>query len=1410
MSSTIAIVIGVSKYLEGRFPTLPAAQIDAVHFARALTHWGVSEVALFLNEQASINSLHQWFASLAEKGPDIKLVFYFCGHGQREADAIPNSYLHFFDDRLNLDSLITYICQLGVQESYVFIDSCSLRINTLLNPKLHEEIKGNKHSSKSLYCLLSSGIQESFENNRYGYFTDALLKSLARFRKTEPDPTQLFREICKILEMDGLPLPEMYNIGNQKISFLPPLSSLSEKEGLMPRSEMIAKIGDALIINRGKIGVVIGERGAGKTSLCRFLISEPCKTIYIKIPPFSSPSIHLIDYLTFLLKPSQSLDEDFSDSLFLMDMAENLHVEQLCQFVQEVADYRIQFLFISSQNFTERLMPSLQRYLFQVEIDSFSLEEGKQLMLSFHLSKNEEYLIYLASKGNPLKMKQIAHHFRNGIQGNGTEKEEIFKVISALYACGCYLDKELFIDVFNLSYSSVALLEELGLVCWEVDAWVPHPIFYELAEAESDSLIIQKESVLEYWYRQIKRTPNQVRSAENLICLMICFGYEKKGDPYLKIAFRSLYRDGKDHLDLFIDGAQIFRFHSEMTEASTLLAEIFSDLERFDWAEKLAQAKPLKRKKQPYIWIIALFVASCAPFLYPFIHTVSPHIMNLKQIHPDFVGRSQYLQQLQNMCLKWNHVPSISVLWGETGIGKSEIAITFANLYAKHFRLICWIDCTTEESYAASYYALAKLLRISIDQEKDLIKKVHDFLETEKSSQPWLLILDNVEQTRELPLKGKGSVIVTTRDRTPWHSDYCINIAPFQEKEAIALLKKITNNSESHQISSLIKELDFFPLTLNLAAHYIAETPEMNEELYIKLLSQNNIDLISSMPLDARYSNSLLSSWNIKADELAENEPEILQWLHFCSCLCSSGIPAFWIEKWFTDIRKIEDPFQVKIRSAEILRSLANQCLIRYEKHTHTLSLHHLKQDVMKNDRHFQKETIDQVAQFLISCSENIEKIYEKEKNLSQWSNLREWEPHAAWFLHNYSSLCSKETISSLQNLLGNWKYIKGDYKDAQNYHQQVLKNRIELYGEEHPKTIISMNNLATILWENGQFAESKDLFCRSLNASKKLYKEDHLDVIVTLNNLGWVSWEMGQFEEAKALLNQSFHISKKLRACDPDFLQTVNDFIQFLDKDPTKDNLSDIEKATERALFLRHAGLWIAEVEGNPKKSLGYFNESLELLKKTVPKEDPRIAIAYGSVGISLNRAGESKKGKHYLSKALKIQKKVLGDEHPETAKSYANLSISLVNLGKFHKALECHLKALDIRRKSLGDEHPITAKSYSGIGMTLLGLEKYNEAVFYNQKALEIRRKVLGENHSETAQSYSRLGMNFGKLGQYEKALEYNLKALDILENIFGDNHYLTANVHTTLGACYRNLGRLEHAALHEQKAEEIRRLF
>ena len=159
---TVAIVIGVSQFENSKLETLPGARNDAILFANSLRNWGLEEkdIHLFLDLEASSETIVSCFEQLAALNEPFKLTFCYCGHGSRSLLPHPQSYLHLYDGKLSLDELLKSIYRLNAQENYLFIDACHLRINSLVNPELEREIQGKGDSRKSLFCLLSSGIEQ--------------------------------------------------------------------------------------------------------------------------------------------------------------------------------------------------------------------------------------------------------------------------------------------------------------------------------------------------------------------------------------------------------------------------------------------------------------------------------------------------------------------------------------------------------------------------------------------------------------------------------------------------------------------------------------------------------------------------------------------------------------------------------------------------------------------------------------------------------------------------------------------------------------------------------------------------------------------------------------------------------------------------------------------------------------------------------------------------------------------------------------------------------------------------------------------------------------------------------------------------------------------------------------------------
>lgn len=609
----LAIVIGVSSYFQKDIISLPAAQVDAVNFARAIRNWGILEnnIYLFLNEDAEKKVIDDLFAVLAQRKEEYKLIFYFCGHGYRDSGNLPKSYLLFHDsyikdnkplNSISLDLIIKKICKLNARESYVIIDACYLRINTIRNPKLEEELQGQKISDKSLFCLLSSGIEESFESEKglYGYFTEAFLKSLCKIRQSDCSPSELLKNIRLELEAQELPVPEPYNIGNQKISFICYPDIPLMQKGFIYRHEVIAKIQDVLIQNRQQILCLTGECGIGKSVICHHLVSDSLKTLYLSIPFNPDATFDAAEFLANAIKKKmglasdlyspeeiiQQLDITFPYYVIVLDQLERLNPKKLNAMFEIISKMKVRFIVTSCHSLQNLIDEKFRPLLIDLEMPPFSQEEGEQLirMTNPDCSEMECKIAFLVSQGNPLKMRKISF-YPPEIAGSAHFEQEIKTAIAAVYSCGCYINEHLFAKIFNLHERTLKFLEEIGLILRTETGFIPHEFLNEIAESEE--LVIQQQATLDYWYEQIDDLPDNIQAAKHLILAVKCFGYEEKAERYLRIAFQTLHLKGKEYLNYLVDGVDIFSTLPYLTETSLLLTEILLEWEQFELSEKL-------------------------------------------------------------------------------------------------------------------------------------------------------------------------------------------------------------------------------------------------------------------------------------------------------------------------------------------------------------------------------------------------------------------------------------------------------------------------------------------------------------------------------------------------------------------------------------------------------------------------------------------------------------------------------------------------------------------------------------------------------------------------------------------------------------------------------------------------------
>jgi NTE family protein len=328
---------------------------------------------------------------------------------------------------------------------------------------------------------------------------------------------------------------------------------------------------------------------------------------------------------------------------------------------------------------------------------------------------------------------------------------------------------------------------------------------------------------------------------------------------------------------------------------------------------------------------------------------------------PDFSGRKQELQELEKTLINDNHQKTVSIvsLVGQRGYGKSELAMAFAALHLHKFSLVWKLDHRNPEALEKSYKQLAHALKLShVDTLPfdTLRSTVNTALE--KSSKPWLIVFDNVDQGGVPPYPRKGgSVLITTTDECAFQ-----NVNPFHltslKVEGETLMETILGKKDPG-IPQLAKQLNHVPLLMRQAANYIT-AEEINAYNYHKLLDKKGITQTSSYP------QILKACWEIASEGLKKHNPDARTWLLFSSFLDNKEVPKEWLQAFLASNHSEQHPKLHCMETQRILNFLTSYALISSYKYDETFSIHGYFQEIIRESQPSPKESLNQLLALML------------------------------------------------------------------------------------------------------------------------------------------------------------------------------------------------------------------------------------------------------------------------------------------------------------------------------------------------------------------------------------------------------------------------------------------------------------
>ena len=279
-------------------------------------------------------------------------------------------------------------------------------------------------------------------------------------------------------------------------------------------------------------------------------------------------------------------------------------------------------------------------------------------------------------------------------------------------------------------------------------------------------------------------------------------------------------------------------------------------------------------------------------------------IHNLPHKRNDFfTDRNDILEELHRRFFEQSVIgkPSIEVISGLGGVGKTQTAIEYAYKYFSEYEYILFLNADSDEEMRRSLEGIAECLQLPLPESstwEHVTRSVDAWL---TSHRKWLLIIDNAENTelivRFLTPRMLGHIILTSR-KTVFDTlgvAKPIKMTVLSSKESVEFLLKRTNRAdtdadERKAAAQLADELGYLPLALEQAGVYINEqnSPFQN---YLKSYRKRGLALLrNSLPVIGNRS-PIHDTWTISFKAVEKASRVSADLLSFSAFLSSSAIP---------------------------------------------------------------------------------------------------------------------------------------------------------------------------------------------------------------------------------------------------------------------------------------------------------------------------------------------------------------------------------------------------------------------------------------------------------------------------------------------------------------------------------------
>jgi tetratricopeptide (TPR) repeat protein len=677
-----------------------------------------------------------------------------------------------------------------------------------------------------------------------------------------------------------------------------------------------------------------------------------------------------------------------------------------------------------------------------------------------------------------------------------------------------------------------------------------------------------------------------------------------------------------------------------------------------------------------------------------------------------FSGRLDELLALRDR-LKDDRAGVISGVHGLGGIGKTELAFTYAHAFASAYpggRFL--VPCEGKTSLRDATLALGGIKdfhsQISDEERKKsadyfaaVIRRLHDRLARLGHI---LLVLDNVtdaalltaQQTDCLTALGpKLHLLATTRLAPPVGArGNWLTLGELPEADALDLLEKhrpFVSDAERDASRRIVKRLGGFALAVELVAAWLAchEQSSSYTQLAAGLGLEDLEQIAGHEDVQLRRHNHERRLTAVLGPMLEGLKPAERRALEYAALLPPDCVPLPWLRTLvthdFPELARVGKHTEYWTELCERLIGLA--LLTRTQgriTESQVVRVHRLVQEfVLEND--VTKLTLH--GQLLFKFVKDRLELQQK-----GWG-----EPEAQWEVRSIAEYASHEIERSREGILGiAWK-------------------------------------VAIQLWCLGEGPFAHQL----VSAARKLERSDNHDLIDTIATQALLENEIGNSGVARSLFSDAIARTARLRRVP---LHRLADSYGIL-------GIVALQLGRLRVAF------WLT-------------TRCMLMEESLLPQEHPFLANTYHNLADIYFELGKYAEAKTLVQKAIAINRKDFSTRHLQLAFRYVLLARIQRELGELEEAKRTLLKAFAIERLADCSTEINHANIQANLACVEIELGNVADAAKLLQQVLEVKQRIYGPVHPQLASTLSNIGNLKWRQGDFEQAERFLTEALGIAE--------------------------------------------